>query len=312
MTDLIFGAKADGKRVPLRASDDGYLILQDCIKSEKNSFMGWPSGASDAQGEWDWTFAPHISYNIFSDQPGYLYIEIAIDDACQHVSFTRKAKVKPGRFRFDAFVKAGRPFRVRFIPDSTAPSVFFLRIDTGSNLFPYFQTNQNTFSNFGKTISGAGTTWYAMIDLSDTDNYDHLDDDGILIGTLSVNIDKTTNAQGSVSLGVITRIDADNADVTLFFGKGFANSAANDIEIYRNFEPSAERTLVRNSAARYIKTTAVLTNQTGLQNDTAIESYQGAGTVTPAVGDIVARYVLSSGTSFSAAFQIGYRGECVA
>lgn len=160
------------------------------------------------------------------------------------------------------------------------------------------------------TITVAGTTWKVFIDL-DGGGWPH-DPEGFAIhfSILSLAIDKSSNAKGSVALGVITRIDGTSADVTLFFGKSFANNASDtELNLFRNYSPSQLKTDVEAGEMTKWKTTAKLTNITAINTGITLDSADGP--ITPAVGDIVARYVLDSGTNMSAALQAFYHSQVV-
>ena len=64
----------------------------------------------------------------------------------------------------------------------------------------------------------SATSWAVLIDLSDTVNWPHEPGNGIDISYMSLQVDKPANALGRFQVGVVTRVNATNGDVSVFRG----------------------------------------------------------------------------------------------
>lgn len=170
------------------------------------------------------------------------------------------------------------------------------------------EVNGKGFSNYGGSLSSASTTWACLIDLDDSTNYPHNEIGWLDISSVSLTVDRSSNAAGSVTVGIITRIDGTDADVTLFFGKSFTNATDRNVDLFRYFGHDGYKALVIDGETPQIATTARLTGITALNTGLTIPS--AYGTTTPAVGDLVIRAVNSAG-NFSYAVQFGYHGEAI-
>lgn len=333
----ILGTSAAG--TPERiTSTDGALDVSAShgVKDENNSSQATLSGGAAFTGAWTVTHHQHVGFNVLASHDGTIYLEFGIvdDDATIASDGTVDPSDVTTTFSDDEPVYAnvayfrtgidlpGRAYRIRYVNGATPQTSFRLHTATGSALFPASaspdgevlitetERERNVFSAYGPgAITSDGTTWACLVDLSDTSNWPHDRTGRIDISIINMQVDKTTNCTGSVSLGVITRVDATNADVTLFAGISFNNASETHLEVSRNFAPSQLKCGVSGGVATRIVTTAKLTNDTGIQTDVAMASHRGAGTVTPAVGDIVVRFIKTAGTSMTPAVQVFYHGE---
>lgn len=158
----------------------------------------------------------------------------------------------------------------------------------------------------------AATTWVVLVDLSDTANFHHDATGRIDISYLSMQIDRPTNAVGAVHIGVVTRVDATNADVTFFAGLHFINSSDTAIIRSENFAPSQVKCGVTGGLTTKIVNNENVVNDTAIQTDVALASPRGAATVIPAVGDIVAQFQHISGGAYNASVRLFFHGQATA
>lgn len=287
-------------------------------------------------GDWEVNNHEHVGVNVVADQNGFLTIQFGIVDdgapitdgvvANEYVNalpVNATEAIYAGVPYFRALVKmAGRACRIIYNNSTTPQTTFRLLTTYGNNLFPpssssdnellttVTERERNVFTAYSPgAITSDGTTWACLVDLSDTDNWRHDRTGRIDISIINLSIDKSTNCTGSVSIGVITRVDATNGDVTFFAGASFTNSSDNRIVVERNYAPSQLKCGVSGGVTTRIATSAKTANDTGIQTDVPLASFLGAGTVTPAVGDIVIRFVKTAGTTMSPACQLFYHGE---
>ncbi len=180
--------------------------------------------------------------------------------------------------------------------------------DDGELLTTETEREENVCSRYAATAVGA-TLYVVMVDLSDMANF-HLTANGrVDISAITVGIDRAANSVGAVNIGVVTRVDATNGDISFFSGTTFVN--VSDTSLYRsiNLAPSQMKCGVRSGIPTRFVTNDKLTNSTAIQSDVALNSPLGDATVFPAVGDIVAQFLYTSGTAYNATVRLFYHGE---
>ena len=165
---------------------------------------------------------------------------------------------------------------------------------------------QNVFAAI--SVPDVGATQYAvLVDLSDTTNWPHTGTGYIQASYVSLQVDKEPAAAGRLQVGVITRVGETSADIQIIRGLLFENSSDDHIERAENFSPSLIKTnSVGNVAVNMIGPRIL--NETLVQSDVALLSPLGAGTVLPEVGDIVVRFLYTSGGPFAGAATLLYQG----
>lgn len=153
----------------------------------------------------------------------------------------------------------------------------------------------------------SATAWAVLIDLSDTTNWPHLPGNGIDISYMSMQVDKASNTLGRLQVGVVTRIDGTNGDVSIFRGLIFDKTdGSGRIDRAENFAPSQIRCEVSAGETINFLTSNKILNDTGIRTGLAINSPLGAATVIPAVGDIVIRFLHVSGGNWNGAVTAFY------
>jgi hypothetical protein len=158
------------------------------------------------------------------------------------------------------------------------------------------ERERNVYAVYHDDAVGTGDTDFVLIDKDDTVNFPHDDTGRIDISTINLHLAQTSgNPDGEFIMGVITRIDAVDADISWAFVVDFNLPNNDDLREDFNFAPSQLKFEVDSG-----NTTRIITNYTSL-NDTAFNtatpmpSPRGAATVTPAVGDIVCRLTNGAG-----------------
>lgn len=140
------------------------------------------------------------------------------------------------------------------------------------------------------TVSTAQTYWYGLVDLSDTTNWPHDISTNIHISDIYFHVDKVATAFGEFSIGVITRVDGTDADVSFVYVSSFTqNDTLSSVEII-NLSPSQIKLNVESGAMSKFKTTKVDLAVSAINTGGGDLSF-GSDTFTPAVGDLVAKLV---------------------
>lgn len=173
------------------------------------------------------------------------------------------------------------------------------------------ERERNVLARYVET--GINSTRYAaLIDLSDTTNFKHDQTGRVDISAISMGVDRSNTATGTVKFGVITRIDGTNADISYFTGLLFTNGT-NDLQISRDLilSPSQLKCGVSGGALTRMVTNDVETAVAAVNTGITLNSPRGTSTVTPAVGDIVIKMENTAGT-YGLRCMALYHGEATA
>lgn len=260
-------------------------------------------------GEWALNDSAHIAAGFFADQDGEFYIDISIDGGAT-VLFSRKYDVVGGEAgRFDAFVKASRSHRVRFINGPIAQSSLKVVTFTGNHLFPFAisERDEPVFIAYQKTNVSA-STYAVLVDLSDRDSFPHNDIGRLNLFSTFFFVEKGNNTAGAIQLGVITRIDGTDADVSFVQGVSF-NSA--DARSFARDRILTHPIRLGQSAGELTQASTQFksVNIADINSATALDSPMGDDTVTPAVGDLVVLFSHTGGASYTGTVSIQYSGS---
>lgn len=176
-----------------------------------------------------------------------------------------------------------------------------------------FTTNTEREKNVRVQLVGtqdtAATNYYGFIDLSDTTNWPHDSAGRLDFSYLSLLIDKAAAARGSVSLGIITRIDGTNSDITWIASASFTQNDTASVEIIANFAPSQLKTdIVAGKLAR-VKTNNISLALTAINTGTPIAFGTGGATFVPAVGDAIIRISTTTGGNLVWGFSSFYHSH---
>ena len=174
-----------------------------------------------------------------------------------------------------------------------ASGVAMLVTSDGEQYTTNTERERNGFSSY--VLNDVGATTYAiLIDKSDTTNFPHDTTDDLHLSAVYLTVDRDANAIGTLRVGVITRVDGTNADVSWFSGVAFIKSDERHLVRDRNFAPSQLRAVVSGGLTPYFVTNAKSTNVTAINTGTTLNTPVGAAT--PAVEDIVIDFEWTAGT----------------
>ncbi len=158
----------------------------------------------------------------------------------------------------------------------------------------------------------SSTVYVALIDLSDTTNFPHDSTGRIDVSWIRGVIDKSTASRGTVSVGVITRIDGTDADISYLTSFPFENNGETKIIIEFNVSPSQIKFGTSSGNLHQSITDDVETSVVAVNTGLTLDSVRGAGTVTPAVGDIILKAAHTAGGAYNATVELLYHSESTA
>lgn len=184
------------------------------------------------------------------------------------------------------------------------PVVIF---DTEGDYIPLVISQRDEPKFIAYSGTSISTTTYAMIvDLSDVSAFPHNDTGRIDLYSTFILVDKASNTAGSVRLGVITRIDGTDADVSLVQGVSFSNTSERSISRDRIFTHPL-RLGQSGGELTSVLTGFKLENIAAINTGTTLSS--PAGTRTPALGDVVIQFSHTSGGAYNASVSMQYAGS---
>lgn len=167
----------------------------------------------------------------------------------------------------------------------------------------------NVYSSYSKS-SISGTGYAALVDLNNTGSWPHSYTGRLDLSFVSVSIDRTSGSVGSVGLGVITSVGTGSGNVAFIGGAGFNNNSETYIRVPELYSPSQLKLGVASATGLYrVATSSWSLGDTRIRTTAPLDSWLGSGTVTPAVGDLVIRYILSSGTPYSSTVRVFYHSH---
>lgn len=154
------------------------------------------------------------------------------------------------------------------------------------------ENNVHVLMDGGRTT--AGTTWYGLIDISDTVNWPHAVEGPVHVSVIYLNLDKAGSARGTLKAGVIKRIDGTNADVDFFSGISFIENDSASVNEFANIAPTQLKTNLVGGGLRDFKTSLQDINVTAINTGATLPFGTAGVTFTPAVGDIVIKLLTTT------------------
>lgn len=154
------------------------------------------------------------------------------------------------------------------------------------------------------------SAWAILVDLSNDTVWPHTGTNAIHISLINAQIDKAPRSVGLMQLGVVTRVDGTDGDVMMIASMRFENDNTTGAHLARdvNVSPSLIRCDVVDGAPISMISNVRVLNDTGLQTDVAIPTASGVNAA-PGVGDIVIRYVHTSGGAWTGAVGVLYHAH---
>ena len=155
---------------------------------------------------------------------------------------------------------------------------------------------------------GTDTTWYMLVDLSDTSGWPHSETTGVVIDCIKVSVIAGASSTGTLDVGVVTRVDGTDGDVTFvihddWVGESGGGAGQSVFENSTNFSSSGlNATVTGGNLDRMLSSQKV-------SNDSAINtltSLTGVGSAEPGVGDLVFRIENSNESGVDVAVTLNY------
>lgn len=291
-------------------------------ESSVNSSTTALGSSASYTGEWEQSEYPHALVNVYADQDGTLLVDFGIAGAGGAIisTFTQETPVYAGRGDFVTLVVgAGRYIRVRYENGISAQGSFALHTSFGFNYLPVSASNDNeilmTVTERERDVFVAlrrqniiSTSYGVLIDLSDTANFKHDRTGRVDLTNTYFSIDRDSTGAGSVLIGVITRIDATDADISYVAGVSFEKSDDRSILRDRKYSPSQLKLGVSGGTLTRVASSVDELTVAAVNTATALDSPLGTATVTPAVGDLIVKFDRTAG-SYNAAVSAMFHGE---
>lgn len=162
--------------------------------------------------------------------------------------------------------------------------------------------------------SVSATTGYLLVDLSATTVFKHVGTTEVHLLGLDLNLEKASDGRFRIQVGVVTRVDATNGDIS-WIKEWTLEADGNPTDGTDRFDKTIDFTLggrclegvnalVTGGAIQRFVTNSTTTNSTVYQTDTTLTSSSGTAAA-PGVGDIVALVTETSGTGNIAYLNLG-------
>lgn len=275
-------------------------------KDEANSTTTTLGAGASFIGPWVTNNNEHIAFKAIADQTGEVFLETSLNGGST-IDLSLRYVVRDGDPAFDAIVKMpGRSHRVRYVNGAVAQTRFELQTATGNSLYPYKKSDRDEPAFMAYDSGAVSATTYALfVDLSDNVNFPHADTGRIDLYSSFLYVDRSSTATGAVRIGVITRIDGLNADISYVQGVGFKNASDRIIERDRQFVVPLKLGQSGGELTR-VATSFKSVNVAAVNTATALPTSKG--TAFPALGDVVIQMECTAG-SYEAAISGQYAGN---
>lgn len=172
------------------------------------------------------------------------------------------------------------------------------------------ERENDVFSQYSETAIAA-TKYIILVD-KDNAAFPHKiqgqPENRIDVTSLYVALDAAVNTNGIFSIGVINRIDGINADIWYVMGVPFLATTNQFVVSLRGVPSQVKLDLVGTQLQHGI-TNNQETNVAAVNTATTLDSPLGSSTITPAVGDVVAKLTHTSGGAFNIGMFIFYHGH---
>lgn len=155
----------------------------------------------------------------------------------------------------------------------------------------------------------AATDYYILVDLSDTTNFPHNETGKIHMSYIEIEVDKASNTNASVEIGIITRIDGTDADMEYPIELHFLRNGETRVEKKTKYSPSQLKFSISGGTMDKTITNSIENNVAAVNTGVTLDSPRGISTITPAVGDIIVKYDYSSGGVADFHIHCMYHGE---
>lgn len=280
---------------------------------EENSTTTPLAANATFTGSWVQNNNAQLAFNALSDEYAEAFVEFSIDGTSALQTLSKPYQLFADEGEFDALVKMpGRYHRIRVENGSVAQTSFGLLTSTAPNgLFPFSKSNRDSPVGFaystGNISSPTSEAYAILVDLDDRVNFPHHNTKSLTFHAGNFFIDRSSNAEGVVQIGVITRIDGTDADISFIQGVSFSGSSDREFPRDRDLNNPIYLTQSGGKLTRFVSLFNITTTLVNT-GTTLASSSSDATAVTPDVGDLVLRYTRASG-NFTASISGQYAGS---
>jgi hypothetical protein len=249
-------------------------------------------------------FTPYVQYH-FSPSTGSTQTDFYFEQKFLETGLT------PQVLGVDAFISSamtttlGRSIVVGYESvDGTYDNVQITK--QGELLTNTLASNKSVSSLYD--IQGVTSDTYAiLVDLSDTTNFPHGDTGGLCIDAYSITAELASNSVGQIKVGVITRIDGTDADISWLGVAPFTVSATRRFNQSLNVQPGCINCMVTGGNLAGAITSDSSASVTAVNTGITLGSPNGS--ITPGLGDIIAIFDHTSGSGWDAVVSLLYHSD---
>lgn len=167
------------------------------------------------------------------------------------------------------------------------------------------EKESGVWAGFSGSQDTATTTYLGAIDLSDTVNFPHDHTGRLDFSLFRISMDKAINARGTISIGIITRINGTNADITYLDGIGFLQNDSPSVQFINNLAPMQNKASMTGGVLDKVKTNTIELNVAAVNTGVTLEPFD----FTPAVGDCVVKITTTTGGTLNYGIGLGYHSH---
>ena len=171
-------------------------------------------------------------------------------------------------------------------PDNTYENV---QISDASELFTTTEAANKAHRIQYKTGTITGDTYIILADLSDTTGFPHSDTGSLNIDSVDFSVNfVSNNAEMELEIGVITRIDGTDSDISYLIVEEFTAANAKDGQTFTdNFQPA--RVDFKVSGGNLVNAITNITESSVTAVNTGITLDSPNGNIVPGLGDIIVK-----------------------
>lgn len=168
-------------------------------------------------------------------------------------------------------------------------------------------------SNRAVTVStrqtvGNATSWFMLVDLSDTTTFPHNETTGLVLDFVSYSILANANSDGNLDIGVVTEVDDVDGSASFVYHRDWVGESGGGAgaQIYEggiNFAPNSIDCTIDNGAGTKFLSSESVAADSALQTDVALS---GVASSAPGVGDLVMRVVNDDVSNALVSITVGY------
>jgi len=165
----------------------------------------------------------------------------------------------------------------------------------------FTRERSNKFLSYS-SVDNVASTHTIAVDLSDTSGYPHDRTGSLTISSVEIDVEKSTGATGTIRLGVITRVDNTNGDISYLLDYPFEKTTETSLDFGSNVSPS-----LINLKRSYVTNVSSL-SATAFQADVLLPTSIG-GNKAPSVGDLILSVIRTNSEAINFVLKIFYQSE---